>query len=163
MSNDQNKLITTYYELENAALVSPHGLRKRMDKGDDSFLLVDVRSAEEYANCHIKGAINIPVYSDPDTAVYHETDRMLSAFQALPTNKELIIYCYSKMCMSGKKVGKLLTKNGIFPKHLGIGWNEWRHSWKSWNHEHEWETALVENYIEGAKNPSENNINCVNC
>jgi hypothetical protein len=53
--------------------------------------------------------------------------------------------------MTGRKVGKILANNGIFVKHLNIGWNEWRHDWNAWNHEHEWNTTTVQNYLEGSE------------
>lgn len=51
--------------------------------------------------------------------------------------------------MTGRKVGKMLAKEGIYVKHLGIGWNEWRYDWKSWNHPHEWDITNPMDYIDG--------------
>lgn len=141
--------IRTYYETENAAIVSPHGLRKRMDKGDTGFVLVDLRSREEYEREHIVGAVSIPAYSDPDTSAYGDVERILGAFEVLPQDKEIIVYCYSRACMTGRKIGLMLSANNIFVKHLGIGWNEWRHDWTGWNHEHEWITTRPEDYVVG--------------
>lgn len=50
-------------------------------------------------------------------------------------------------CMTGRKIGKLLVENGMYVKHLGIGWNEWRYFWTLWNHEGDWNTTNVEDYI----------------
>lgn len=146
---ENNDLIHMYYRLEEAALVSPHGLRKKIDSGDENFLLVDLRSAEEFKRARIKNACNVPAYSSPDTPAYEQVERIVSEFRALPKDKQLILYCYSKYCMTGRKVGKMLADNGIFAKHLGLGWNEWRYKWTEWNHEHEWTKTKVENYIEG--------------
>ncbi len=150
---DVQELMQLYYAMENAVMVSPHGLRKRMDAGDTSFQLVDVRSPMEFSKAHIIGAVNVAAYADPDTAAYEETERMLEEFRALGDEKELILYCYSKACMTGRKIGKLLSQNGIYAKHLNIGWNEWRYAWQSWNHEHEWESARVESYIASSAAP----------
>ncbi len=87
--------IAEYYRVENAVKVSPHGLRKLMDKQDKSFILVDLRSAVEYEKEHIVGAVNIPAYSDPDTSAYDEEERIIGQFQALPKEKDIIVYCYS--------------------------------------------------------------------
>lgn len=62
--------------------------------------------------------------------------------------KEIITYCYSIPCMTGRKVEQLLAENGIFVKTLIIGWNKWRHFWTLWNHEHECETVRPEDYIQ---------------
>ncbi len=143
----QGDLISEFYDVENAVHVSPHSIRKMMDKGDSSFVLVDLRSAEEYEREHIVGAVSIPAYKDPDTSAYGDVERIIGEFQKLPKEKDIIVYCYSIPCMTGRKIGKMLSDKGIYVKHLGIGWNEWRHDWMGWNHEHEWNVTKAEDYI----------------
>ncbi len=143
-------LIAEFYETENAVHVSPHSLRKRIDTNASDFILVDLRSAQEYEKAHIKGAINIPAYRDPNTPAYYDVERIVGEFAKLP-DKEVIVYCYSTACMTGRKIGYLLARSGIYVKHLNIGWNEWRYDWKSWNHEHEWNSTSAEQYIEVKK------------
>lgn len=146
-------LIKEFYEVENAVHVSPHGLRKKMSKGEiDDYILVDLRSLQEYEKEHIVTAINIPAYKDPDTSAYDEKERILKAFQSLPKDKEIIIYCYSMPCMTGRKIGKFLAENEIYVKHLGIGWNEWRYFWNLWNHDSEIPTK-PEDYVVSGKEP----------
>lgn len=149
----QETLIKDFYMTENAVHVSPHGLRGKMDTGVDDFVLVDLRSAQEYEQGHIAGAVSIPAYSDPDTSAYGDVDRIVSSFAALPEGKDVIVYCYSMPCMTGRKIGKMLAEHGIYAKHLEIGWNEWRYFWNLWNHEHEWNSTNVENYIWKGKDP----------
>ncbi len=144
----EEDLIKDYYKTEVAVHVSPHHLRKAMTKGDDSFILVDLRSAEEYEREHVKGAINIPAYKSPDKSAYGDVDRIVNAFSELPKDKEIIVSCYSIPCMTGRKIGNMLAENDIYVKQLGIGWNEWRYYWELWNHEHEWEKTDVSDYIE---------------
>lgn len=146
-SESKEDLIREFYEIENAVHVSPHGLRGKMDKGADDFILVDLRSQEEYEREHIIGAVSIPAYKDKNTSAYDEVDRIVAAFEALPKDKDIIVYCYSIPCMTGRKVGLMLAEHGIYVKHLGIGWNEWRHNWTFWNHEHEWSATKPEQYI----------------
>ncbi|MEM4369161.1 MAG: rhodanese-like domain-containing protein [Candidatus Woesearchaeota archaeon] len=152
----QEDLIKDFYLTENAVHVSPHSIRKAMDKGDDNFILVDLRSQEEYEKGHIVGAVSIPANKDPNTPAYVDVKRIVSSFKELRAknpNKDIVVYCYSISCMSGRKIGKMLAENGIYVKHLGIGWNEWRYFWNLWNHEHEWNTTSVENYIATGKEP----------
>lgn len=151
----QNSLIKSFYETENAVYVSPHSLRVKMSKNDFNFTLVDLRSSEEYSREHIKGAINIPAYRDEETPDYN-SERIVSEFLKLSKDKDIIVYCYSAPCMTGRKIGKILAENGIYAKHLGIGWNEWRYSWNSWNHEYEWNITNVLDYIEIGKLDSGN-------
>lgn len=145
--------IAEFYKIENAVHVSPHSIRKSMDKGATNFILVDLRSAQEYEQEHIRGAINIPAYSDPNTSAYGDVDRIVGEFAKLPEDKDIIVYCYSTPCMTGRKVGKMLAENGIYVKHLGIGWNEWRYYWQLWNHEPEWNATDVRDYIVTGSEP----------
>ncbi|HIH13677.1 MAG TPA: rhodanese-like domain-containing protein [Nanoarchaeota archaeon] len=158
----KEKLIKEFYEIENAVHVSPHSVRKAIDSNDDSFILVDLRSTQEYANGHIKGAINIPAYKDPDTSAYKDEERIVNSFAKLKEKnpgKEIIVYCYSVPCMTGRKIGLMLAENGIYVQHLGIGWNEWRYSWTLWNHEHEWNLTKAEDYIESVPMSATDNNN----
>lgn len=153
----QQDLIRDFYLTENAVHVSPHTVRKRMDKGENNFVLVDVRSPVEYEKEHVTGAINIPAYKDPNTSISIDTeqdqkDRIINSFKDLGTDREIIVYCYSMPCMTGRKIGKVLAENGIYVKALGIGWNEWRYYWSLWNHDGETPTK-VEDYITAGKDP----------
>lgn len=149
----EEDLITEFYDVENAVHVSPHSLRKMMEKGDSSYVLVDLRSAQEYEKEHIAGAVSIPAYKDPDTSAYGDIERIVGGFEELPKDKGIIVYCYSMPCMTGRKIGKMLAERGIYVKHLGIGWNEWRYQWTLWNHEHEWNLTRAEDYIVSGKDP----------
>ena len=152
----KEELIKDFYLTENYVHVSPHGLRKHIMKGDDDFVIVDTRSQEEYEKEHIIGAVNIPAYRDPDTSAYGDVERIVSMFKSLQEQnpgKDIIVYCYSIPCMTGRKVGKMLAENGVYVQQLGIGWNEWRYHWELWNHEHEWEQTNVEDYIASGPEP----------
>lgn len=144
-------LIRDFYDTENAVHVSPHSIRKKIAEGTHDFILVDLRSAEEYEKEHIVGAINIPAYKDKDHSDYGAIDRIVGEFRKIPTDKNIIVYCYSIPCMTGRRVGQMLTEHDIYVQHLGIGWNEWRHFWTLWNHEHEWNATKVEEYIASGK------------
>ena len=155
-------LIKDFYQIENAVHISPHSLRKKMDAGETNYILVDVRSPQEYEKEHIIGAINIPAYKDPNTSISiesekEEKDRIINSFRELGNEKEIIVYCYSMPCMTGRKIGKLLSENNIYVKALGIGWNEWRYNWDLWNHNSETPTK-VEDYISSGKEPGKPNI-----
>jgi len=158
-------LIKEFYEIENAVYVSPHSLRTKMNKGIQDFILVDVRSQEEYEKEHIISAVNIPAYKDKNTPAYEEVARIVSSFKALPEGKEIIVYCYSTPCMTGRKVGKMLAEQGIYVRHLGIGWNDWKYSWTSWNHEHEWIITNSSDYISSGSLPGtpKTNLSAKSC
>jgi len=152
----EQELIKEFYEIENAVYISPHSLRQKMSKGHaNDYVLVDLRSQEEYEKEHIITAVSVPAYKDPNTSAYDERDRMIGQFQELiknNPNKEIVVYCYSMPCMTGRKIGKMLAENGIYVKHLGIGWNEWRYFWNLWNHDGESPTK-VEDFVVSGKEP----------
>lgn len=151
-----NELIREFYLVENAVHVSPHSIRGQMDKGGGNYVLVDLRSSQEYEREHIISAVNIPAYTDPNTSAYQEVDRIVGAFKKLIAEnpkKDIIVYCYSMPCMTGRKIGKMLVEHDIYVKHLGVGWNEWRFYWNLWNHEHELSARKPEDYIWKGKEP----------
>jgi rhodanese-related sulfurtransferase len=151
-SNEE--LIKDFYAVENAVHVSPHGIRKHINDG--TFILVDLRSEEEYVEEHIIGALSVPAYKDRDHSDYGATERITNSFREIVEEnpgKYIIVYCYSIPCMTGRKVGKILADEGIYVKHLGVGWNEWRYFWTLWNHPHEWNQTNVEDYIASGPEP----------
>ncbi|MFQ5621159.1 MAG: rhodanese-like domain-containing protein [Candidatus Nanoarchaeia archaeon] len=124
----QDELRKEFYLVEATTAVSPHHIRKHIK--DDDYILVDLRSQEEYGEEHIIGAVNIPAYKDKDHSDYGAVEGITSSFRELAAanpHKDLIVYCYSIPCMTGRKVGKILAEKGIYVKHLGVGWNEWRY------------------------------------
>ncbi len=150
----QQDLIKEWYAAETAVHVSPHHIRKHI--ADDDFVLVDLRSQEEYEREHVIGALNVPAYASPEKSAYGDVERIVNGFNKIITDnpgKDIIVYCYSMPCMTGRKIGKMLTEHGIYVMHLGIGWNEWRHHWTLWNHEHEWDQVKVEDYIISGPQP----------
>jgi rhodanese-related sulfurtransferase len=156
LPKSHDALIKEFYEVETAAHISPHHIRKGISKGDRSFILIDLRSQEEYEEEHIVGAVNVPAYKDPDHSAYGDVERIVGAVRELKNqnpDKELIVYCYSSPCMTGRKIGKMLADHGISVAHLGIGWNDWRYFWTMWNHPHEWENTHVDDYITKGPEP----------
>lgn len=119
-------MIRDHYDSEMNVMISPSTLRKRMDAKDTSYILVDLRSKAEYDKEHIITAINIP-------AVSMSKEQIIEAFKKLPNNKEIIVHCYSMVCMLGRQTGQVLAAHNIFVKELGIGWSEWKYYWGLWN------------------------------
>ncbi len=151
----EEDLIKEFYEVETAVYVSPHGLRKHI--ADPTHVIVDLRSQEEYENSHIISAVSIPAYATPDKSDYGAVERIISSFQKLKDDnpdKDIIVYCYSTPCMTGRKIGKMLADHDIYVKHLGIGWNEWRYYWNKWNHDGETQVTPAD-YIASGSEPGE--------
>lgn len=154
----QQEKIASYYEHEVATLVSPHHVRKAILNGERDFVLVDVRSYEEYEAEHIIGALSVPAYVDKENTQKTDKNRIIEAFGEIQREhpaKEIIVYCYSSACMTGRKIGNMLAQNGIYVHELGVGWNEWRYFWKQWNYPHEWDKINPEDYVSAGKEPGQ--------
>jgi len=63
--------------------VTPQQVHELQVKKDPSLLVIDVRSAEEYAAGHVPGAVNIP------------HDQVASRLAEIPKDKEVVLYCRS--------------------------------------------------------------------
>ena len=147
----EDQLRADFYATENAVHVSPHGLRKHITDLGITKTLVDLRSQEEYETAHIVGAINIPAYATPDKSDYGAIDRIVNSFKEIPEDHEIIVYCYSMPCMTGRKIGKMLADHDIYVMHLGIGWQEWRYYWNLWNHDGETSVNPADYVVSGAE------------
>lgn len=123
-TNDE--MVKSYFNDEMAATVSPVDVRALIDKKDKNYVLVDLRSKIEYDNEHIISAINIPAAS-------MNKDQLLTEFNKLPKDKEIIVYCYSAYCTLGRQVGQFLANKDIYIKDMNVGWSEWRYYWGLWN------------------------------
>jgi rhodanese-related sulfurtransferase len=145
-----------FYDTENSVSVSPATLKKMIDGKDNSYILVDLRSSDEYNIDHIVGAVNIPI-------VGMDESRILTEFKKLPQDKKIIMYCYSAYCMLSRQAGQLLADNSIQAQHLNLGWSEWKYYWSLWNPEGKTETGTK--YIEkgnGIKSTTPNNCTSSN-
>lgn len=131
--------ITDYYTIENLVAVSPYDIKTALQKNtQNAFVLVDLRTPEEYNLEHITSAVNVPNYLDPKKSGQSNSDRLVDTFTKIKNdnpNKDIIMYCYSAACMASRKVGLLLAEHGIVAKHLNIGWYEWKYYWTIWNGE----------------------------
>ncbi|MDP6265606.1 MAG: rhodanese-like domain-containing protein, partial [Candidatus Woesearchaeota archaeon] len=135
----QDELIKEFYDVETAVHVSPHGMRKHLGENPNQ-VIVDLRSQEEYQTAHITTAISIPAYATPDKSDYGAVARIVGGFEKILEENpkaDIIVYCYSGPCMTGRKIGHMLADHGIYVRHLGIGWSEWKYYWNMWNHDGE--------------------------
>jgi rhodanese-related sulfurtransferase len=90
-----------------------HKVAGRMEQGDKSFLMVDVRAKKDFDEAHIKGAFSLPY------------DEIESRNQELSDDKELIVYCYSGECMLGAMSAFKLATLGVYVREMNTGWAEW--------------------------------------
>lgn len=100
--------------VEQVQTVSPAEFKAGLEKGEVQ--LVDVRSADEFSEGHIAGAVNIDVM---------EPDFQAEATETLQKDKEVYVYC-----RSGRRsllAGEMLAKDGytVIDLEGGIlGWEK---------------------------------------
>lgn len=144
----EEELQTDYFAAETATMVSPHGIRLKMDSGEIDFVLIDVRSPADYKAGHIRGAINIP-FDGSDEAVEKVRHALAEGKKERKTYG--LIYCYSYACTLGRKTGKALLSHGISIKELTVGYGDWERSHHIWNSPGE--VYDINDYIERSDQP----------
>lgn len=81
---------------------------------DTSVVRLDVRTAEEYAEGHIEGALNIDVLKN---------DFEQKATSSLPKDRTIAVNCRSGR--RSKNAARILTKHGYNVIELDAGYNGW--------------------------------------
>jgi rhodanese-related sulfurtransferase len=79
--------------------------------------LVDARSAEDFSQGHVAGAVNIPAAE--------KSQYLNRIFLELPADGDLVLYCHGKSCQASEELALFLEKNGVAKKRLAIfqpGW-----------------------------------------
>jgi rhodanese-related sulfurtransferase len=107
---------TFNFEISGPEMITQNELSRLIqDSGD--FLLIDVRTEDEYDQGHLPGAIVIP-YDEFDTR-YNEIVEYI--------DREVILYCH--VGGMGDHAGRVLLKNGFTNvKNLEGGIAQWRNS-----------------------------------
>lgn len=78
--------------------------------------VIDVRPAEEYAQGHIAGALNVPL------------DRLRERLSDLPREREIVAYCRGPWCVLSFEAVARLREAGFAARRLEDGLPEWRHA-----------------------------------
>ncbi len=90
-------------------------VRLDLQRGQTSFLLIDTRSAQDFEECHIPGATNLPY-------------RKITAESTSHLSKELplVVYCWSPGCNSATRAAARLSALGFQVKEMLGGIEYWR-------------------------------------
>jgi len=76
--------------------------------------VLDVRPPEEYAQGHIRGAINVPV------------TELKKRLHQIPAGQEVVAYCRGPYCLLAYEAVQVLRKKGIKARRLEDGYPEWK-------------------------------------
>ncbi|UKS29280.1 rhodanese-like domain-containing protein [Paenibacillus sp. HWE-109] len=90
-------------------------VRNDLQRGIDSFVLIDVRSSKAYEECHIPGAIHL--------ASNQINEATTSSFSK---DKVIVVYCWGPACNGGTKGASRLAALGFQVKEMIGGIEYWR-------------------------------------
>lgn len=98
-----------------AVETDPADVRLDLQRGQTSFVLIDARSEQDFEECHIPGAINLPPRRITDESTSH-----------LSKEKVLVTYCWSPGCNGATKAAARLSALGFAVKEMIGGLEYWR-------------------------------------
>src|SRR5947209_20550704 len=90
-----------YFELKLLAVKQLADVVDSVEHGNPDLVLIDVRDKEDYQRGHIKGAVSMPI---------EEIDKR---YRELPTDKEIVTYCYNQYCHLSTLGALKLVEHGI--------------------------------------------------
>lgn len=125
MADAQNSLqdsekAVEFFENELNFKTNPYGTKSVVDGITKNVTIVDVRSAKDFAEGHIPGAINIP-FEQHNVFEGSETE-----FPGLRKDGFNYIYCYKHLCNLGQKAAKKFASLGYPVKEIVGGFDEWK-------------------------------------
>lgn len=99
--------------------VSPETVKQIIDEGSDEYFILSVRKAEDYAQGHLPGAVNIPYGAG-----------MQEQFETvIPKDKTVIVYCYSGQTSSQTTAVLRLLGYKAYSMSGGMGKTETGSGW----------------------------------
>lgn len=93
----------------------PADVRLDLQRGQTGFVLLDARSAQDFEECHIPGAINLPYRRITAESTAH-----------LAKEQVLVVYCWSPACNAATKAAARLSGLGFQVKEMIGGIEYWR-------------------------------------
>ncbi len=108
-------LVTDYLHSRDG--LEPVPAEELLDRAQQGLVtVIDVRPAEEYAQGHIAGALNVPL------------DKLKQQLTDLPRDREVVAYCRGPWCVLAYEAVARMRKAGITARRLENGLPEWRRS-----------------------------------
>jgi rhodanese-related sulfurtransferase len=99
-----------------AVETDPSDVHADLDRGVDRIVVVDARSPQHYAQCHIPGASNLPHRTITRETTAH-----------LPMDACIVVYCWGPGCNAATKGAARLAALGFQVKEMIGGLEYWRH------------------------------------
>lgn len=93
----------------------PSDVMLDLQRGQTGFIIVDVRSADDFAECHVEGAISFP---------YRQINA--ETVTRLPKDKLIVVYCWGPGCNASTKAALRLSSLGYRVKEMIGGLEYWK-------------------------------------
>ncbi len=114
------KRAAQFFEEELSFKTNPYGVKSAIDGKVAKVTIVDVRSAKDFAEGHIPGAINLPYEQ------YNGFEGNEIAFPGLRKDGFNYVYCYQLLCNLGQKAAKKFASLGYPVKEIVGGMQSWK-------------------------------------
>lgn len=133
--------------------VDPLLIKSIIDEKDGSWIIIDYRSPSEYSASHIKGAINIPLYTDYKK--YLESSIPLSDWysrywKVQKWNKKVLLYGYWDKAKLATDLTSFLNKRSERFYVLKMGFTEFKNNFYQWVPGGDINDGSIGSYIEGS-------------
>jgi rhodanese-related sulfurtransferase len=102
-----------YFEDKITFTTGPIELDRMLREEEEELAVIDVRAAEDYAEGHIPGAINLP-------------KERWETFEGLEKDKTNVLYCYSQVCHLAATAAVEFASNGYPVMEMDGGFKAWR-------------------------------------
>lgn len=109
-----------YFEDELSFTTNPHELKYLIDTKKKNITIIDVRTAKDYAEGHIPGAINIP------SNKYNNFEGLEREFPHLRKDGINYVYCYALLCNLSQKAAKKFATLQYPVKEIVGGFQAWK-------------------------------------
>lgn len=99
-----------------AVETDPSDVHADLERGVRRIVVVDARSPQHFAECHVPGAINLP-------------HRSITAESTAALSRDvcIVVYCWGPACNAATKAGARLSALGFQVKEMIGGLEYWRH------------------------------------
>lgn len=119
-SVQDSKEAVKFFESKLDLETNPYGVNAVIQGKAKNFTIVDVRSAKDFAEGHIPGAINIP---GDEHQWFTGSEK---AFSQLRKDGYNYIYCYKHLCNLAQKAAKKFASLGYPVKEMVGGFYSWK-------------------------------------
>jgi rhodanese-related sulfurtransferase len=99
--------------------IRPEELDDRLPSGD--VFVLDIRPEELFAEGHVEGSHNVPVYHDLRSG---DTDALAAVLDEIPSDDEVVVVC--KVGMVSRRATNFLQEEGYDAVTLAGGMRGWR-------------------------------------